>query len=146
MTTAALRYLLDTDTVSYALRGDPVVASRVARVPVDRLVLSRITLAELAVLVQARPSRARTRSKLAGLRAQHPFIDLDEAIWHRFAELKSLVVRHGRAPGLSGDFDVLQAAIALEHDLVVVTNNVRHFAVFSEFAGLRVENWVAART
>ena len=144
MTEAPTRYLLDTDTVSYVLRGDPTVIARIAPVPVTDLSLSRVTLAELSVLVHGRPSRGRTRARLARLRTDHPFVELTDAIWDRFAELKAEVVRSGRAPGVTGDFDTLQAACALDQGLVLVTNNVRHFDVFVERAGLVVENWAAA--
>ena len=36
------------------------------------------------------------------------------------------------------DADILIAAIALENDCVLVTNNVRHF---NRISGLTVENW-----
>ena len=141
MSDPATRYLLDTDNVSYALRGDPAVVAHVAIVPLPNLVLSRITLAELSVLVHGRPARGRTQARLARLRTEHPFVDLDDAIWDRFADLKAAVVRTGRAPGVTGDFDTLQAACALQHGLVLVTNNVRHFDLFAAHAGLVVENW-----
>ena len=37
------------------------------------------------------------------------------------------------------DFDLILAACALSHDLVLVTNNVRHF---KRIQGLKLENWV----
>lgn len=141
MSDPATRYLLDTDIVSYALRGDAVVVAHVAIVPLPNLVLSRITLAELSVLVHGRTARGRTQARLARLKTEHPFVDLDDAIWDRFALLKADVVRTGRAPGLTGDFDTLQAACALQHGLVLVTNNVRHFDIFTTRFGLVVENW-----
>ena len=36
------------------------------------------------------------------------------------------------------DFDLILAACALSHDLVLVTNNVRHF---KRIQGLKLENW-----
>jgi tRNA(fMet)-specific endonuclease VapC len=39
---------------------------------------------------------------------------------------------------LIGQFDILIAAIALEHNLIVVTNNSIHF---SRVAGLQIEDW-----
>ena len=145
MTGAAARYLLDTDTVSYVLRGDAAVVAHAMSHPAEQLALSRVTLAELSVLVHERPSRGRTRARLTQLRADHPLVDLSEPIWERFSELKAEVVRSGRAPGLTGDFDTLQAACALQHRLVLVTNNVRHFTVFAERFGLLVENWARAQ-
>ena len=38
-----------------------------------------------------------------------------------------------------GDFDMLLASIALTRELIVVTNNEKHFRP----TGVRLENWVA---
>ena len=39
------------------------------------------------------------------------------------------------------DFDLILAACALAHDLVLVTNNVKHF---QRIQGLKFENWAKA--
>ena len=36
-------------------------------------------------------------------------------------------------------FDLLIAATALENDLILVTNNLKHF---SRIPGLKIENWM----
>jgi predicted nucleic acid-binding protein len=36
------------------------------------------------------------------------------------------------------DFDLILAACALSHDLILVTNNVKHFR---RIQGLKLENW-----
>ena len=51
-------------------------------------------------------------------------LTLTESTVDRFAQLRARLRSVGRAPP---DFDLLIGATALEHDLAVVTRNVRHF-------------------
>ena len=55
-----------------------------------------------------------------------------EAVMLRFARMRSELRRQGN---LIPDFDLLIAATALEHDLILMTRNTRHFA---RIAGLRL--------
>jgi predicted nucleic acid-binding protein len=52
-----------------------------------------------------------------------------------FAMLKAGLEKAGTAPD---DFDLILAACALANDLVLVTNNVKHF---ERIEGLRLTNW-----
>jgi predicted nucleic acid-binding protein len=51
-------------------------------------------------------------------------VPLSDSIFERFARLRGQLRQRGR---LIGDLDLLIAATALEHDLVLVTRNRRHF-------------------
>jgi tRNA(fMet)-specific endonuclease VapC len=64
-------------------------------------------------------------------------LPLIEPIVFRAAEIYAELHRRG---ALIGDADILIAATAQVHDLVVATNNEEHFRRVS---GLRVENWLA---
>lgn len=57
----------------------------------------------------------------------------------RIAERGGIIAAELRDKGKTGgQFDTLLAATALEHDLILVTRNVRHF---EDVAGLTIENW-----
>ena len=128
-------FMLDTDTVSFALRGQGRVATRLLdHLPSD-LCMSSITLAELRYGADMRRSR-----KLHGLidtfaeaLSVAPF---DDAAASRFGTVAASLARKG-AP--IGGFDTLIAAHALALRLTLVTNNLKHF---ERVAGLRTENWV----
>jgi tRNA(fMet)-specific endonuclease VapC len=62
-------------------------------------------------------------------------LPVNDAIFDRAAILWAQARRSGHA---CGDADVLIAATALEHGLVLATGNLRHFAWVP---GLRTENW-----
>ncbi len=49
--------------------------------------------------------------------------------------MKADLLKAGR---VVGDFDILLASIALTRDLIVVTNNEKHF----RSTGVPLENWV----
>ncbi len=128
------RFLLDTDTVSYALRGQGQVATRILEHAPSELCISAITLAELRFGAAARRSQ-----KL--LRAIRTFVKdvgvvaFDEAAAERFPEVAADLAEGGTPIGV---LDTLVAAQALALGLTVVTNNTRHFG---RVAGLKVENW-----
>jgi tRNA(fMet)-specific endonuclease VapC len=129
------QYMLDTDTVSFALRGQGHVATRLLEHRPSELCLSSITLAELRYGAEARRSR-----KLHRLIST--FVDtievlaFDQAAASRFATVAAVLARRGEP---IGTFDTLMAAHALSLRLTFVTNNTRHFA---RVAGLATENWV----
>lgn len=51
-------------------------------------------------------------------------LPLDRAIMRRFARIRGDLRRRGQ---IIGDPDILIAATAIEHDLILVTRNVRDF-------------------
>ncbi len=127
--------MLDTDTVSWALRGQGAVATRLLEHRPSQLCISSITLAELRFGADAKRSR-----KLHGLIdtfmqsvAVMPF---DVAAAGRFGPVASALARRGEP---IGTFDTLIAAHALSLGLTFVTNNVKHF---QRVAGLKTANWV----
>ena len=129
------RYMLDTDTVSFALRGHGQAANRLLEHRPSEVSISSITLAELRYGAEMRRSR-----KLNGLIetfaeavAVAPF---DAGAADRFGAVAASLARRG-VP--IGGFDTLIGAHALALGLILVTNNSRHF---ERIPGLRTENWV----
>jgi tRNA(fMet)-specific endonuclease VapC len=131
----SLRFMLDTDTVSFALRGEGGVASRLLQERPSVLCISSITLAELAFGAARRKS-----SKLQGLIdrfvASVQVLAFDAAAASRFGETAAGLAEAGSP---IGDFDTLIAAHALACDLVLVTHNRKHF---DRVPGLRTESWL----
>ena len=128
-------FMLDTDTVSWALRGHGAVPTRLLEHRPSQLCISSITLAELRFGADAKGSR-----KLHGLVdtfvqsvAVMPF---DEVAADRFGPVASALTRRGEP---IGTFDTLMAAHALSLGLTFVTNNAKHF---QRVAGLTTVNWV----
>jgi tRNA(fMet)-specific endonuclease VapC len=131
----SLRVMLDTDTVSFALRGEGGVASRLLEQKPSTVCISSITLAELAFGAAHRKSR-KLHSLIERFASTVRVLPFDAAAASRFGELAAGLA-HAGSP--IGDFDTLIAAHALACDLVLVTNNVKHFG---SVPGLRIENWL----
>lgn len=129
-----MKYLLDTDSVSFALRGHGEVGAHIrTRKPSD-LCMSAITIAELRYGADRKGSR-----KLHGLidtfTTAIEVVSFDDTAAAEFGRIGSTLAERGTP---IGDFDVLIAAHAVALRCTLVTNNVRHF---SKVRGLSVENW-----
>jgi len=130
-----MRYLLDTDSVSFALRGHGEIAARIRSRRPSELCMSAITLAELRFGADRKGSQELHAliDAFAGAVDVAPF-DEDAAV--EFGRIGSLLAERGSP---IGEFDVLIAAHAVSLRCTLVTNNTRHFA---RVPGLTVENWV----
>jgi tRNA(fMet)-specific endonuclease VapC len=130
-----VKYLLDTDSVSYALRGQGEVGARIRGCNPSDLRISAITLAELRYGADRKGSR-----KLHGLidtfTSAIEVVSFDEVAAAEFGRIGSILAERGTP---IGEFDVLIAAHAVVLRCTLVTNNMRHF---SKVPGLSVENWV----
>ena len=126
--------MLDTDTVSYALRGQGQVAARLLQHHPSDLCISSITLAELNFGAEAKRS-PKIRRAIRTFTRDVVVLPFDEACAERFGVVAAALATHGRPIGV---YDTLVAAQALCQGLTVVTNNTRHF---TRVPGLAVENW-----
>lgn len=129
------RYMLDADTVSYAIRGEGRVAARLLEHQPSELCISSITLAELRFGAEAKRSRKLHRV-IHGFVKDVAVVPFDESAADRFGAVSAALARSGEPIGA---FDTLVAAHALSLGLSVVTNNTKHFCRVS---GLRVQNWL----
>ena len=122
---SVMRYLLDTDNVSYALRGQGDVADRIKARRPSELCMSAITLAELRFGADRKGSR-----KLHGLievfAVAIEVAPFDEGAAAEFGRIGSLLAERGTTP--IGEFDNLIAAHAVALRCTLVTNNTRHFS------------------
>jgi len=128
-------YMLDTDTVRFALRGQGRVAARLLEHRPSQLCISSITLAELRFGAEARRSR-RLHRLISTFVESVEVVAFDQRAADRFATVATSLARRG-AP--IGSFDTLMAAHALSLELTFVTNNTQHFG---RVVGLKTENWV----
>lgn len=118
-----MRFLLDTDTVSYALRGAGRVGDHLRSRRPSEIAVSAITVAELRFGAHKRGSRRLHRlidSFLAPI-AELPF---DSSAADRYGRVAAELQEQGETVGMA---DAMIGAHALELGLILVTHNVRHF-------------------
>lgn len=135
-----MRYLFDTDTLSELLRRAPstTLLRRMAATPVDDQATSSITAGELwygAYRVRDRAADLAERIERT-LLPNLPVLAFDTDAAKIYGRLRADLERAGTP---IGDADMRIAAIALAHELTVVTGNTRHFERVPQ---LVVEDWL----
>jgi tRNA(fMet)-specific endonuclease VapC len=128
------KFLLDTDSVSYALRGHGNVGERLRSHRPSEICISAITAAELRFGAERKAS-ARLHALIDAFIEAVEVAAFDHAAALEFGRLGNILAERGTP---IGEFDVLIAAHAVTLRCVLVSNNVRHF---SKVPGLIVENW-----
>ena len=138
---ASIRFILDTDTVTYQQGGRPNVIRRLSEVAPDTVATTVITLYEqlrgrLAAVNrqqddQARQLAYRRLQETHGYFCRVPVLSFDAEAAATYRSLVSQSLRIG-----SQDLQI--AAIALAHNAVLVTSNRRHF---DQIPGLVIEDW-----
>ncbi len=131
----SLEYMLDTDTVSFALRGVGDVAEQLLARRPSAVCVSSLTLAELRFGAERRRSR-RLHRLIDDFMAPLFVAPFEAEAATRFGKLAATLADSGTP---IGQMDTLIGAHALAMDLILVTNNARHFG---KVRGLRTENWV----
>ncbi len=131
-----MRFLLDTNIVSYWMRGDPQVRVKLQAMGPSELALSTITLAEIRYGIARSPFHKETRTKkLESLLTLIEVIPFDERASECYGPLRAELEARGEP---ISERDTQIAAIGLAHGLTVVTHNVREF---QRVTGLEVEDW-----
>jgi tRNA(fMet)-specific endonuclease VapC len=133
----ASSYLLDTNIVSAAMRGEPrALLNRLAGMAAERLHLSVLVLAELATGAELGSRRAATLAAVRDLTTGMPVLPFDDDDAMTYARIRAALERKGK---MIGQLDCLIAAQAVTRGLVLVTDNLREF---QRVPGLQCENWM----
>jgi tRNA(fMet)-specific endonuclease VapC len=128
-------YLLDTDIVIYSLKGHSTVKKNLERNLHAALKISIVTLMELYYGAYKSQKVASNIGKIKRIEDAVEIIALGRESAEIYAMLKADLEKAGIP---LDDFDLILAACALSYDLVLVTNNVKHF---QRIQGLKFENW-----
>ena len=131
-----MMYLLDTNIVSDYLRGDREILRQLKRHHRSQVAISSITKYELFYrLLKNSQAHKKYAEQLNLLFKQAKSLFFDDETALIAAEIKDKLARKGQT---IGDCDTMVAAAGLQHNLVVVTNNVKHFQRVED---LVVVNW-----
>ncbi len=130
-----VRYLLDTNTVSYVIKGKfPRVRQRLLKVPMAEVGISAVTEAELLFGVARRPEAATLKRVVDEFLLRVESLPWDSEAAHHYADIRATLEKEGEP---MGSLDLMIAAHALAVDAVLVT----HDRVFRRVRGLKVEDW-----
>ena len=133
MTSTRNIYLLDTCICIALLRKSSSVIQRLREVGTHNCKISDITLAELyfGAFKSGKEKHFNDVSEISKLFKNFPI-----QYMRKYGEIRWELERQGFR---IGDMDMFIAATAIEEDLILVTDNVKHF---SRIPGLKVENWM----
>lgn len=131
-------YLFDTVTCSRLRRRDKAIIQRLTSLPTEATVhTSVITVGELVKGIHLAPPehREKLRRQVEELLAQFPILEVTREVAEKYGEIVAKI-----PPGWHvGQNDYWIAAIAMIHDLVLVTSDPD----FERIDGLARENWLA---
>lgn len=129
------KYLLDTNIVIFLFRQKYLIQEKMAFVGLQNCFVSEITLAELKIGAESSADPAKNHALINLLTETVTVLPISKVL-DVFAFEKVRLSKAGTP--MHDHFDVLIAATALVYNLVLVTNNTRHFVVYEE---LVVEDW-----
>ena len=131
------RYMLDTDTCAFIMRGvSEKLRRRLLATPMDEQSISVVTLAELLFGVRLSSKPKQNRETLSAFVRHVSVLAWTEDAAEEYADIRLHLQKKGRMIGAN---DLMIAAHARSAGAVVVTNNEREFR---RVPGLKVENWV----
>lgn len=115
------RFMMDTNTVSYALRGDPPsVRDRLRRVPMAQVCISSITEAELLLGLALKPQAIKLAELVNQFLLGVTSLPWDSAAARAYASLAASSWKQGKRLAA---MDILVAAHALAAGLTLVTSD-----------------------
>jgi tRNA(fMet)-specific endonuclease VapC len=130
-----VRFLLDTNTASYVIKGNfPRVRERLVKVGMAEVGISSVTEAELRFGVARIPGAHRLEAAVEEFLLRVEILAWDSGCARHYALVRAAVERAGEP---MGNLDMMIAAQALAADAALVT----HDRVFKRVKGLRVEDW-----
>jgi tRNA(fMet)-specific endonuclease VapC len=131
----AVRYLLDTNTASYVIKGNvPRVRDQLVKVPMAEVGVSVITGAELLFGVARLPQAVSLKVAVEEFLLRLEVLPWDSAGAKHYAQLRAVLEKKGQP---MGNLDMMIAAHALAVGAVLVTGD----RVFRRVAGLKIEDW-----
>lgn len=130
-----MAYLIDTDTIVFALRGEESVLAKFEENKQIPISISMITYAELVFGAIRSQNEQKNMILVNHIRDIYQIEQLSEGVMEVFASIKAKLFESGSR---IEDMDLMIAATALYNDLTLVTNNTKHF---EKIPNLKLENW-----
>lgn len=128
------RYMLDTNTLSYLVQGNPAVAQRVVATPMATLCMSSITEGELLFGLAKRPAARKLHAVVQELLRRVDVLPWDHTAAERYGVIRAEMTTRGK---ILAPLDLLIATHALSIGAVLVTSD----KAFAQVPGLSVEDW-----
>ena len=130
-----VRYLLDTNTASYVIKGNfPRVRERLMKTQMAEVGISVLTEAELRSGVARKPAAVKLRTAIEEFLLRVETLPWDSEAAQQYGQIRAALERVGQP---MGNLDMMIAAHALACQVVLVT----HDHVFRRIKQLKIEDW-----
>ncbi len=126
-----MKHLVDTDWVIDYLKGRPLIVERLHVLAADGLAISIITYGEVYEGIYFGRDRQQHEIGFRNFVRGVTVLPLTRAVMHQFARVRGDLRSKGQ---LISDPDLLIAATALHHNLILLTHNTRHFSRIPELS------------
>lgn len=129
-------YLLDTNIISYWMRGDEKLIKKVRSHKPSDLSICTITLAEIYYGIEKSPViKKERRNKIERICSQLELYPFDDLAARKYSMIRTQLEKEGI---IISERDLQIASIAMANKLIVVTRNVKEF---KRVVNLEVEDW-----
>ncbi|MFP4026126.1 MAG: type II toxin-antitoxin system VapC family toxin [Thiohalospira sp.] len=129
-----MSYLLDTNICIYFLKGKYGLVEKIDNIGFNNIFISEITIAELKYGAEKSSFPEKNRIIINGLMEKFKQLPIYSAL-DVYAIEKARLEKEGR---VIDDFDLLIGATAIVNEMVLITNNERHFERLED---IKIENW-----
>lgn len=131
-----MQYLLDTCVISDFIKGEPGTLARVKQTSPADIAISSITVMELRYGLLNNLQRAqKIEPMITSFLDSVTILPFGPSEAEQAAQIRAILKAQGQPIGA---YDVLIAATALQHNLLMITANQREF---ERVPGLQTENW-----
>ena len=131
-----MQYLLDTCVISDFIKGEAGTKFRLKQTPPVDIAVSAITVMELRYGLALNPQRAqKVEPAIASFLSSVTIFPFGTVEAEKAAQIRAALKTQGQPIGA---YDVLIAATALQHNLLMITANQREF---DRVPALQTENW-----
>ena len=131
----AIRYLLDTNTASYIIKGTIAsVQRRLAKVPMEQLAISAVSEGELRYGVARRRDATGLQTIVSEFLLHLTILPWESEAAQQYGQLRAKLESEGQP---MGNLDLMIGAQALALGLILVTND----QAFRRINKLKLEDW-----
>ena len=131
-----MAYLLDTCVLSDFVKGEQNTLNQLKSISPTDLFISSLTVMEIKYGLAINPAKAiKIQPLIETFLISFTVLNFTSQEAEKAAEIRSILKIAGSP---IGSYDVLIAATALSHNLMIVTSNVREF---QRVPNLQIENW-----
>jgi predicted nucleic acid-binding protein len=119
-----MKYLIDSDYVADYLVAKPQATELLTKLSQDSIAISLITYGEIYEGIYYGHDPQKTEEVFHHFLRLADTLPLTQTIMQQFARIRGELRRTGQ---IIGDFDILIAATAIQHHLILVTRNLRDY-------------------